>query len=79
VTLYGVIIFRTTSSVMRVEKLLLKAGFAIKLIPTPREFSSDCGISIRFAWDRCEEIKRLLDENKAEFEAIYPFARNGVL
>jgi hypothetical protein len=63
---------------MRTEKLLLKAGFKIKLIPTPREFSSDCGISIRFEWAYCERIKTLLEEEKVEFEAIYPLGQKAV-
>ena len=42
---YGVVLFYTTSSVMAAEKKLVKEGFIIKLIPTPRQFSSDCGIS----------------------------------
>jgi hypothetical protein len=60
---------------MRTEKLLLKAGFKIKLIPTPREFSSDCGISIRFEWDKYDLIKVLLEEERVEFEAIYPLSK----
>jgi hypothetical protein len=57
---------------MRTEKLMLKAGFKIKLIPVPRQFSSDCGIAIRFEWEHCEQIKMLLEEKKVEFETIYP-------
>lgn len=37
---YGVILFFTTSSAIRAEKLLAKEGYTIKLIPTPRQFSS---------------------------------------
>jgi hypothetical protein len=74
---YGVILFHTTSNVMRTEKMLLKAGFKIKLVPTPREFSSDCGISIRFEWDQYEPIKLLLEEERVEFEAIYPLSKNS--
>ena len=74
---YGVILFHTTSSVMRAEKLLLKAGFNIKLVPTPREFSSDCGISIRFEWGKHEPINMLLEEEGVEFEAIYPLSKKN--
>ncbi|MDD5700782.1 MAG: DUF3343 domain-containing protein [Dehalococcoidales bacterium] len=74
---YGVILFHTTSSVMRTEKLLLKAGVKIKLVPTPREFSSDCGISIRFEWAKYEPLKVLLEEERVEFEAIYPLSEKS--
>jgi hypothetical protein len=76
-TQYGVILFHTTSSVMRGEKLLIKAGIPIKLIPTPREFSSDCGIAIRFEWDHNEQIKLLLGDQTVEFEAIYALGQKG--
>jgi len=68
--LQGVILFHTTSNVMRTEKLLLKAGYCIKLIPTPREFSSDCGIAIRFNWELYEKVKLILAQEKIEFAAI---------
>lgn len=71
-TSYGVVLFHTTSSVMRAEKLLRKEGYTIKLIPTPREFSSDCGIALRFEWDEYEEVKSVLDAAHMEIEAIYP-------
>ncbi len=47
-TAYGVALFDTTAAVMRAEKVLKSAGIAVKLVPTPRQFSSDCGIAVRF-------------------------------
>jgi hypothetical protein len=71
---HGVILFHTTSSVMRTEKTLLKAGCVIKLVPTPREFSSDCGIAIRFEWDQSEHIQSLLKQDNIDFKAIHRLA-----
>ena len=70
-TQYGVVLFHTTSAVMRAEKLLTKKGYSIKLIPTPRQFSSDCGIALRFDWNHCEMVKSVLDEARVEFDAIH--------
>ena len=70
-TQYGVVLFHTTSAVMRAEKLLGKEGYSIKLIPTPRQFSSDCGIALRFDWNHGEMVKSVLDEAKVEFDAIH--------
>ncbi len=70
-TQYGVVLFHTTSSVMRAEKLLVKEGYSIKLIPTPRQFSSDCGIALRFDWNHRDVVKSVLDEAKVEFDAIH--------
>jgi len=70
-TQFGVVLFHTTSTVMRAEKLLTKGGYSIKLIPTPRQFSSDCGIALRFEWEARDRVKAVLDTAKVEFDAIY--------
>jgi len=66
----GVVIFHTTSSVMQAEKALLKAGVSIKLIPTPRQFSSDSGISVRFEWLHRERVQTILEDSGIEFDTI---------
>jgi len=71
VTQYGVVLFYINSAVMRAEKLLLKEKLPIKLIPTPREFSSDCGIALRFEWAQQEQVKSLLSDAGVEIAAIH--------
>ena len=70
-TQYGVVLFHTTSAVMRAEKILVKGRYSIKLIPTPRQFSSDCGIALRFDWKRRKRVKLMLDEAKVEFDTMH--------
>lgn len=70
-TQYGVVLFHTTSAVMRAEKLLKKDRYDTKLIPTPRQFSSDCGIALRFEWAHADEIKTLLDKAGVEFDKVF--------
>jgi len=57
---YGVILFHTTSSALHAEKMVRKASYSCKLIPVPREYSSDCGIALRFQWDKYNLIRELL-------------------
>lgn len=68
--MYGVVLFHTTSAAMRAEKILLQGGLAVKLIPTPREFSSDCGIALRFAWEQQEVVTSLLASARVEVDSI---------
>jgi hypothetical protein len=68
---FGVVLFYTTSSVMRAEKVLLGKGFNVKLIPTPRQFSSDCGIALRFDWSEHDQIKQVLDLAYVEVANIH--------
>ena len=77
-TQYGVALFHTTSAVMRAEKLLIKGGYSVKLIPTPREFSSDCGIALRFDLNYCEQVKSVLNKARVEFDAIHFLDTKGV-
>ena len=70
-TEYGVVLFYTTSSAMRAEKLLAKAGYAVKLIPVPRQFSSDCGIALRFDWHQNEQVRSELDSVQVEIDSVH--------
>ncbi len=67
----GVALFHTTTSALRAEKILQKEGLTVKLIPTPRELSSDCGIALRFEWDDREQVSATLAAAGVECQ-IYP-------
>ena len=67
----GIIIFKTTTSSIRSEKVVKKAGLDVKLIPTPREFSTDCGISLLFSLEDKEKVISILNEKKIEISDIY--------
>ena len=68
---YGVVLFHNTSGVMRAEKVLQKGGVAVKLIPTPREFSSDCGIAVRFDLADKERVSGLLEKSRVETAGMH--------
>jgi len=70
---YGVVLFHTTSSAMRAEKVLGKEGYGVKLIPTPRQFSSDCGIALRFGWEKRKQVEATLEKNQVEIDSIHRF------
>jgi hypothetical protein len=68
---YSVVLFHSTSHAIRAEGVLEGAGFRVKMIPTPRQLSSDCGMALRF--DRAEEepVAATLGENKVPVNGIY--------
>ena len=70
-TRYGVVLVHTTSAALRGEKLLKTAGVTVKLIPTPRQFSSDCGMALRFEWEATERVRALLEEGGVEIAALH--------
>lgn len=69
---YYVAIVHSTSLAIRAEKICKRAGITVKLIPTPRHLSSDCGIVLRFQECDMDSIKALFDEKKLEYDAIEP-------
>ncbi len=71
---YGVVLFHTTSAALRAEKVLQRAGLTVKLIPTPREFSSDCGMALRFPWAQLEQARAALAAGRVEVADIRPLA-----
>ena len=67
---YTVFIFESTHQVLKVEKILKENNIKYDIIPTPKEFSSDCGMSIRIA-DSSEDknkISLLLLNNQIAFQ-----------
>lgn len=66
----GYILVYTTSSAFESENILQNLGIPIKLVPTPREFSSDCGISVWFKTQNIKIIKSALDSARIEYEIV---------
>ncbi|NSW55229.1 MAG: DUF3343 domain-containing protein [Armatimonadetes bacterium] len=65
-TEYGFLLFHTTSMAMRADRTLRKAQLPARLVPTPRQLSSDCGIAIRFELSDEERILGALSESGVE-------------
>lgn len=72
---FGVVLFYTSSAALRAEKLLIKAALKVKLIPTPRELSSDCGMALRFVWSDEPRVRELLDSANVETASLHKLDR----
>ena len=57
---FAVILFESISHALRAEKIVKAAGISCKLIPVPRQLSSDCGVCLRFTKDVHERIETVL-------------------
>lgn len=68
---YGVALFRSISLAIRAERACQKAGLQVKLIPTPRELSSDCGTALRFHWDERAAVEKALADAHVEVEGVH--------
>jgi hypothetical protein len=56
---YAVLLVDSTSHAVRIEKILAQAGIACRLIPVPRQLSSDCGVCVRVQQDDAAAAQEL--------------------
>ena len=68
---YAVVLVRSTSHALRLEKLLLRAGIACKPIPVPRHLSSDCGVCVRITLADESAVRKVLEDNGMEIQGIH--------
>lgn len=66
---YAVVLFKAVSYALKAEKILKQEGLPHKLIPVPKQISSDCGVCLRFEQNIQNQIEAAL-LNKVETEDI---------
>ena len=69
----GVVTFFGSHHALRAESVMKRRGFPVRLIPGPREISPNCGVALRFSYDRREEVVSLLKANSVQFEAVHHY------
>ena len=74
-----IITFASVHFVMKAEKIFKKEGIDIRLIPTPRKISSDCGMAIEAHYENIERIKTILGNHKCGVDGIYIFDEREVI
>ena len=57
---FCVLLFQSVSQAMLAEKILKQQEIPHKVIPVPRQISSDCGVCIRFRPDERTRIESAL-------------------
>jgi hypothetical protein len=68
---YAVIIVYSTSHALRIEKLLQEGGIPCKLIPVPRQISSDCGVCIRILQSDTDLAREAVAASGVEIEGFH--------
>ncbi len=69
--LQGVITFFGSHHAIRAEELLRRRGIPAVLIPGPREISPNCGVAVRFDFDRKEEVLIAFADCMVHYEDIH--------
>lgn len=72
---YGVLTFESTHHAISGEKVFKEAGLRFKTIPTPREITSSCGLSIRFDLEDLEDAKKSIEKTNLAIKGIYKLTK----
>ena len=72
-SLRSVILVHNVTWALRVERMLLSARVACRLVPVPRHLSSDCGVCVRIARGDVPRATVALQEQAADYDAIHDF------
>jgi hypothetical protein len=67
---YAVILVYSTSHAVRIEKLLAERGISCKMIPVPRQISSDCGVCVRILQACVAVAREAIEAAKIEIQGI---------
>ena len=66
-----IVSFNSTHHAIRTEKILNENNIRCTTLPTPREITASCGISIRFLFEDIEIVKKLLNTTDVDYKGIY--------
>ncbi|WP_309123359.1 DUF3343 domain-containing protein [Paenibacillus sp.] len=72
-----VIAFDSTQQAIRTEMLLEYADIEIDTLPTPKEITAGCALSIGFGGADLERVKTILREERVEVRGIYLKIESG--
>lgn len=74
----GIIIsFQSANFAMQTEAVLKAESISLQIMPTPREITLSCGLSIKTSVDNLSKIQELVDENKIKIKGLYKLTWEG--
>ena len=66
-----IISFNSTHQAIKCDKAFGKNEIDYTVLPTPREISQSCGMSIRFGLEDIDTIKEIIDQNQIEYKSMH--------
>lgn len=73
--IFYVISFDSTHHAIKAEKLFKEANLNIKMMPTPREITASCGLSIRFEEADLGEVEKIISDEELNVKGKYEMNR----
>jgi Putative Se/S carrier protein-like len=72
-----ILIFHGTHEVLSVEKRLKAGGVPMRLIPVPRQLTSDCGLAIRVPLKERGRVREILSAAALSPKSVHFARRDG--
>jgi hypothetical protein len=69
----GLISFFGSFHAIRAETVLKRGGFAVHLIPGPKELSPNCGVALRFMYDQRDDVLAVLADKQVRIETVHVY------
>ena len=66
-----VVTFNATHYALKAEKVLKKVKYVVKLIPVPRQFSSNCGLALQFDCSAKADVVKIFEEQHIKVHGIH--------
>jgi hypothetical protein len=68
---YAYVVVYSTSHALHIEKILAQQQIDCKLVPVPRQLSSDCGVCVRITADQSQTVEQIVVDTGIEIEGVY--------
>lgn len=75
---YGLITFKSTNHAVQGERIFKENKFTFKTIPTPRDVSTSCGLSLLFLLEDIDKVKGLIYLEKISIDGLYKYTKSSV-
>lgn len=74
---YGLITFKSTNFALQGEQVFKDNNFVFKTIPTPRDVSTSCGLSLLFFEEDIDKAKDLIVEGHMSVDGLYRYSKSS--
>lgn len=72
---YAVATFKSTHYTIQAEEVFKENNISFKTIPTPREITVSCGLSILFTLDDAPKARELIDNGDLVIDSLYKYTK----
>jgi len=68
---HAYVVVYSTSQAIKIEKLLQERSITSKLVPVPRQISSDCGVCLQVVGSDIALVEAILAKSEIEIQGIF--------